>query len=229
MNAPRRRMNRSPSRRNTPSPRTIEPPGHEIPVVKLETHLGVQVARSAVRARHFETEGLEAQRAADAFEEGQDLPTTSPPTMRLKDEQLVQESVPAREFEAVAQRQDRVTNRLATGLDEIDPAEGRVGQKHGERTPRPCSIKGHVIEGVEPLHQVEQEIEIVEIGDAQIEGVGRDRWGHCGIIALGRLLPDQLFENSTRVASQRRSQPRLVDSQERLSRSNAPQPVSQSK
>src|SRR5437868_3978669 len=104
------------------------------------------------------------------------------PTMLLKNEQLVQESVPAREFETVAQRQDRVTDRLATSLDEKDPAEGRVRQEHDERSPRPRRIEGHVIKGVEPLHQVEQEIEVVEIGDAQVEGGGRNRGGHWEII-----------------------------------------------
>src|SRR4051794_37912090 len=100
--------------------------------------------------------------------------------MRLKNEQLVQESVLACEFEAVAQRQDRVTGRLAMGLDEKDLAEGRIRQEHDESAPRPLWIEGHVIKGIEPLHQVEQKVEIAEIGDVQGEGGGRDRGGHWG-------------------------------------------------
>jgi len=78
--------------------------------VKLEAHLGVEIPGPAVRACDFKAKGLQAHFAADDFKEVQDEAPGSPSTMGLKNEQLVQESILAGEFEAVAQRQDRIAD-----------------------------------------------------------------------------------------------------------------------
>ena len=139
--------------------------------MRFEAHGLIQPECGLVAIDNFQMKGANCKLPGNLFNERHGLLPPAASTVLLAQIELIDKSITAEPFEAVAEADGYVPNRRAVIENDPNAAEIGISQQSEKCHARLFAIVAVAVEGLVSLHEVEKDFAIILEGDAELRFV----------------------------------------------------------